>query len=158
MNRGVCALMLLLVAGGCSKAAMGTMAPEAADAAMAPGDGGGGPPSLADLQAQFDALDADLSEEGIPPKDYEREAGVSAKSTRLTPLPEPEPEPVAEGDAYAGDRCTRICGLKASICDLSERICALAEDHDGEPQYADACTRATDRCTQASEACTACEG
>ncbi|MEM6295950.1 MAG: hypothetical protein AAGA54_32055 [Myxococcota bacterium] len=158
MNRRSCAVLLLLVAGGCAKAAMGTMAPEAADAAMAPGDGGGGSPSLADLQAQFDVLDADLSSEGILPKGDEDEAGGRATSTRLTPPAEPEPEPAVDGDAYAGDRCTRICGLKASICDLSERICALADDHDGEPQYADACTRASERCTQASEACTACEG
>ena len=156
-------MVAVLLATGCAKsAATGTMAPEAAaDASVMPGDGAGDvDATLADLQAEFDALDADLSAAGIPPRDAEGESGADELAsppsvTRVKPEPDPAPQPAT--DDAGGDRCKRICALQTSICDLSERMCSLADEHGDEPEYADACSRATDRCEQASRACSSCE-
>jgi len=155
------------LAAGCAKS--GGVAPGAAPAAESaaspldasenePAGGGDEEVDLAHLERALLAEEARLRAAGVALSIRSQPGGEGAPAPTSAPAQErarkdearPEPPPAR------GDRCARICSLKASICGLEAQICGLRDRHAEEPRYEELCGRAAVDCRAASEACDGC--
>lgn len=108
-------------------------------------DAGG---DLASLEAELDALEADLRAEGVRLRGYKR-GDTSALRRR---------DDAGKGVTRPAPRCERRCELADAVCGLQARICTMAKAHASEPKYGAACRRAERDCERATVACDECEG
>jgi hypothetical protein len=141
--------LILIVLVGCAA----KRAPESAPAS-----------GSADLHAQIDALDREITDElaraHIAPPPAEPCTGAACATAMSAPFSTPPPVSPAAPDARchpaASDTCQQSCTLATSICANQDKICDLARQLPGDDWAANKCTGARASCQAAHDACCAC--
>lgn len=103
---------------------------------------------LASLEAELDALETRLREEGVRLHGYKR------RDTRGLPRRDDASKP----GSTPAPRCETRCDLAEAVCGLEAKICTMAKAHASEPKYGAACRRAERDCERATVACDECGG
>jgi hypothetical protein len=118
----------------------------------------------ADLHAQIDALDRQITDElsraHITPPPAESCTGAACSAAMSQPFATPAPvspnAPDATCHPAVSDHCQQTCTLSTSICANQDKICDLARQLAGDDWAANKCASARSSCQAAHETCCTC--